>query len=387
MRIAHVQHPYVPNLGYQENHLPAEQGRLGHDVHVVTSDFLPAKFRDGTRDASVGTFRDDGVPIHRLPVYVRGESIDEPMLKGLHRVLEQIDPDVIHSHGLIGFIPLQTALHAWRTGTDLFYDVHVDNDNFHLDTPVKRLGFALYRRGVLRTLVGQSNAVMAVNPLAREFVERELGVPEEKLRLLPLGVDTDQFYPNEEWRHPVREELGLDEEFLFVFAGNVEPRKDIEVLLSAFGTVCERHDDVRLLVVGGGEEEYLRSLEVTAEEEGVASRTTFLGAVPHEDLPRYYNAADAGVWPGKLGVAIIEALGTGLPIAVCESRATSFLTANDNGLTFERGNADELAERLLRYVDDPALLASHAERSAALASEELSWRGVARRSIEIYRGE
>jgi glycosyltransferase involved in cell wall biosynthesis len=356
-------------------------------VHVLTTDYLPAKFRDGRAEVMVGTFRDEGVPIHRLPVHLRVESIGQPLLKGLGRALRRLEPDVIHSHGLIGFVPLQTATYARLTGTPLFYDVHVDNDNFHLDTSIKRLGFEAYKRGPLEAIVCQARAVMPVNPFARRFVERDLGISSEKVRLLPLGVDTDRFHPDIDGSNAIRADLGIEEEVLFIFAGNVEPRKDLETLFEAFTALRECHEDIHLLVIGGGEEAYIRSLHRRTMAEGVVDRTTFAGRVPNEDLPNYYDAADIGIWPGKLGVAMIEALGTGLPIIVCDTPATSFLTANENGLVFEHGDVRALTERLETYVVDSNLRERHGDRSLALARKELAWRRIAERSIDIYREE
>jgi glycosyltransferase involved in cell wall biosynthesis len=129
----------------------------------------------------------------------------------------------------------------------------------------------------------------------------------------------------------------------------------------------------------------LQSLHARTARLGVADRVHFVGRVPHEELPGYYNAADVGVWPGKLGVSIIEAIGTGLPIVVCDSEATSFLTAYDNGLVFPRKDCTALVDRLTSYLSDEELRTAHGARAVEYATERLSWAKIAERSIELYR--
>ena len=66
---------YIPNMGYQENYLPAEQKKLGHDVEIITTDRFPAYkgFKNHVgklhknRIVGTGTFKDNDVIIHRLP--------------------------------------------------------------------------------------------------------------------------------------------------------------------------------------------------------------------------------------------------------------------------------------------------------------------------------
>jgi glycosyltransferase involved in cell wall biosynthesis len=206
--------------------------------------------------------------------------------------------------------------------------------------------------------------------------------------MLSLGVDADRFAPDPAAGAAVRAALGVDDDRpLLCFVGNVDPTKDVETLLSAFAGLDADGDAPILLVIGGGDPAYLDSLRRHAAGLGVDDRVRFLGRVDHEDLPGYYNAADVGVWPGKLGVSIIEAVGTGLPVVVCDSEATAFLTAYDNGLVVPRGDAVALRERLSRYLTDPDLRATHAARAAAYARERLSWVKVAERSVELYRGD
>jgi glycosyltransferase involved in cell wall biosynthesis len=69
---------------------------------------------------------------------------------------------------------------------------------------------------------------------------------------------------------------------------------------------------------------------------------------------------------------------------VCDSPATEFLTANENGFVFPRGDEDELAERVQTYLSKPGVREQHAENAVEYAREELAWERIAEKSIEIY---
>lgn len=387
MRIVHLQHPFLPDQGYQENYLPKHQQALGHDVYVLTTDVLPPKFDDLDADASEfepGWHTYDGVPTYRLKSY----SADGDMTTyspGVKRLVDRLEPDVIHSHRLVSLHTVQ-ALASTTATSKLFFDLHVDNDNFHLDSTYKRLGYATFERAVLPFARRRADGFIAVNPHARDFLA-DLGLSESEIELVPLGVDTDSFYRSESERASTRAELGVgDDELLLISAGNLTPNKDLDVLLEAVEHLVSADHPVKLLLLGRGPEEYMAQLRETVEESGLDDAVVFHDFVPHSELSRFYNAADVGVWPGKLGITIVEAIGCGLPSVVCDSRATAFLLANDNGLSFPRGDAAELARRLETYLRDDDLRGRHATNAVERVRNELAWREVAKRSLEVYRG-
>jgi glycosyltransferase involved in cell wall biosynthesis len=384
MDILHIQHPFVPDQGYQENYLPRKQAELGHEVTMVTTDVLPKKFR-GQADQSEfrpGEYEYDGVNVRRLP----SVSIHDAATysRGVARAIRELNPDIVHSHRLISLHTLQSLVGSRRSSTRLFFDAHIDNDNFHLDSIVKSVGFGLYNRTVIPAARQNSDAIIAVNPYCERFLRERCGIPAEEIRLLPLGADTDKFYTSASERRATRDELGYDDdEVVYMFAGNVSPTKDIENLVRAFATVDS--EEKQLLILGEGPDDYMERLRTLVDGLGLTSRVTFHNFVPHSDLYRYYNAGDVGVWPGKLGITIIEGIACGLPVILPKSPATEFLI-DKNGLSYRRGDVDELSDCMSRYAHDEDIRTSAAIASERLVQERLSWDRIARRSIEIYRG-
>jgi len=385
MKIIHIQHPFIPNKGYQENYLPREQAKLGHDVTIVSTNILPEKFRNQSNPSqfNTGRYDENGVEVRRLRSHSLHGAATYSL--GIEKVLSQEDPDIIHSHRLISVHTLQSIIGQKFTGGKLFFDAHIDNDNFHLNTRGKAIGFELFKKTIAPFAERQATRVLPVNPYCEQFLINNLGISDQKIELLPLGVDTGQFYSSESERMEIRAELGYSaEDIVYIFAGNIMPEKDLENLITAFSKLDL--DNKELLILGEGEEQYMSRLRRTVDHNSINEQVTFHDFVPHSDLSKYYNAADVGVWPGKLGITIIEAISCGLPVILPSSSATDFLLEN-NGLTYSRGNVKELSGSMEQYGVSEHHREQSKESAIQLVNDKLAWSEVAKQSIEIYMKE
>lgn len=380
MKIAHVLHPYQPNLGYQENYLPAKQRQLGHDVRIFTSNI---KTNNNMSKYSQERYQYKGVPTVRLDTRFSINSVGEAFLKGLRSELKKYKPEIIHAHGHMSIPSIQSLGYSILSESELFVDCHVDNDNFHLDNFMKKSAFEFYKTILLPVLKHNVKRFLPVNPYAQDFLTENLDIPPSQQSILPLGVDTSVFNPGTSGEDIREQYLSDNSSTLFLFVGYIDQTKDVDVLIKAFGEVVKSNPDSFLLIVGPLRNEDQADFGPLSDTSHIDDHIEFTGAVEHRRLPEFYNAADIGVWPGKLGISIIEALGCGLPIIVCDSSATDFLISN-NGETFPRGDAAELAKKMEKLSLNNELQNKMGKNSLELANKELSWDGIARKSIEIY---
>ena len=104
----HVNQFYIPGLSYQENILPHEQAKLGHEVWILDKR-PPAAPEEIPRDPRgrlpQGIFREDAVRIWRLPSFVPIKSRAQIYLRNLNRAIYRIRPDVVNTHGLTVYSP------------------------------------------------------------------------------------------------------------------------------------------------------------------------------------------------------------------------------------------------------------------------------------------
>jgi glycosyltransferase involved in cell wall biosynthesis len=209
-----------------------------------------------------------------------------------------------------------------------------------------------YAVGWAERLLSRVNGlVIAVSATEAEHLSR-LGIPRQRLRLVPNGINEVTLPSREE----ARSALGLPPEAAVIgFVGRLATQKAPEVLVSAFAQVSRSHPGALLAVVGEG---VLRPrLQRTCEELELQQRVRWLG---ERNGQHAMPAFDVLVLPSRyegLSLVLLEALVAGLPIVVTEQANAGLVVDPDvNGLVVPVDDPDALAEAISR------LLANDAER-------------------------
>jgi glycosyltransferase involved in cell wall biosynthesis len=159
-----------------------------------------------------------------------------------------------------------------------------------------------------------ADAITVIHPSIRDYLCDHVGIPRERIRVIPIGVDTDRYTSRD--RATCRARLGLGDDVTFVFVGRIAPVKDVPGLITAFLSVMARRGGgARLLVVGDGAEKARCEQLVAGHAQG--TRVSLVGE--QSDTRPYLSAADAFVMnPRSEGTprALLEAMSTGLT-AIC----------------------------------------------------------------------
>ncbi len=208
-----------------------------------------------------------------------------------------------------------------------------------------------------------------------------------RVRTIPNGVDCRRFRPELDGE-AVRARYGLHgvKVVLFVSALTKWHRyKGLPVLLQAIQLSKSRMPDVRLLVVGDGDQR--PSYEAMARSSGIGDRVIFAGDVPEEDLPYHYAASDVLVLPSLdrsegFGVVLLEANACGK--AVLASRVggiPSYVKDGCNGVLVEPRDPAMLARKLIALLNEKSVDAV----SCREAAEAYDWRKVVDQMLLIYK--
>lgn len=214
------------------------------------------------------------------------------------------------------------------------------------------------------------------------------GCRPEKIRVIPPGVDLDIFHPLD--KEKARRELALnDYRRVLLFAGRLQPFKGLDLLLHAM-TYLPNHGMTQLLVVGGnaGKTDELAKMNSLVNELGIRSTVVFVGAVEHEKMPIFYNAADICVIPSyheSFGLVAVEALASGTPVVASRVGGLATIVKDgETGYLFDERSPETLATYLCLLMSENEIRNAMAD-AARLSVMKYNWSATARRLFKVYQ--
>ncbi len=315
---------------------------------------------------------DKKVNVYHLPIQGWiGYFLNTPVIK---KMLFALKPDVMHAHYASGYGTLARLsnfhpyiLSAW--GSDVY--------EFPFKSPMHK-----------RILVNNLQAPDWLCSTSHIMKEQILSLfNTSKISVVPFGVDTSLFKNIDNHCRQNRE----------IVVGTVKTlarQYGIDILICAFALAreniikknCEEKYKMRLMIVGEGPDEL--KLKNLVQRLQVDKMTTFLGAVPYLDVPKYLNSMDIYVAVSRresFGVAVIEAMACALPVIV--SDADGFKeTVKDKitGMIVPRENVEATAEAICRLVMDINLRCQLGSRGRSYVQRKYEWSQNVSKMEQIY---
>jgi glycosyltransferase involved in cell wall biosynthesis len=260
----------------------------------------------------------------------------------LNRELQSFDPDLVDAHfvpnyGLLGAMSGRHPLVVNCWGSDLL----VAGDPF--------------RRARARWVLGRAERVF-VDADNLAVAARALGVADDRLRIIPWGVECDRFVfsSNGEERRRWREQwpdrwLGNADPAgpVVVSTRVLHPIYDVTTLIRAWPAVHACHPGARLVIAGDGpEREHLRDL---AGAGGAGGSVVFLGRLPHDELPLLLSGADVYVSTSRsdsTSVSLLEAMSAGCYPVISDIEGNREWVSESTAAFFAVGDTEALSEML-----------------------------------------
>lgn len=400
MKIVHVISYFQPKLGYQEYYLAREQQKMGHEVSIVTSNsyrpFSNQQFDLRHKDTNNSNIcLEEKLKVYRIPaIFEIGSSYC--LTRGIKKVLGKLSPDVIHAHEIYTITPSLPAFFKNHMRYKYLIDTHTYMP-FYPKTArsiVNLLSFKFLKNILFKFAIKNADAIVAVDYNHQKWFSDEFKVPSSNIYVIPLAADHHLFKPNPKMREETRFKLGIkNNELLIVYAGKIIPSKDIHKLLHAYAYISKTRKNMKLLLIGSGDPHYTSKLITLSRKLEIANNIIFHPPVPNNELPKFYNAADIGIWPGSRSITIIEAMATGLPIIVTRNdpfdgypyahNAKRYLEY-ENGLSFTRGNVEELASCISYLADNEKIRNEMGQKSRRLVEDKLNWEIITKKFLEVY---
>lgn len=219
--------------------------------------------------------------------------------------------DLVHSHYWLSGQVGRRLKEEWGTPhVVMFHTLGEAKNRHHLEEREPK-----YRIEAEGEIAQAADRVICASEGECELLSQVYATPSSRISVVPCGVDTDQFRPGD--REAARRRIGLEsDEPVVLYVGRIERLKGIDVLVRAASQVESCY---QLVILGGDakDAERKRGLMKLARDLGVCQRIHFLDAVPHEELPLYYSAADICVVPSyyeSFGLVAVEAMACGVPV-------------------------------------------------------------------------
>lgn len=392
MRVVIMNESFPEGMGYAGTAIPKTMKLMGIDVHYVTAG-LPVYYSYANYEKTYGEFhkeRDapgttrivDGYPVHFLPHKI---GFGGARLIGLREKLAELQPDIVQTFNHVAWPPLAAALIQPQVGYKLFTGNHTTASVYPLaNMTAGPLHPLRMKEFVIRTLPGKfvSSRIQkcyGATADCSDVAHRFMGVPLDKLKTIPLGVETDVFHPacddaEKDAAQAMRRSLGVaDGEIMCVYTGRFAEDKNPRILAEAVAELRAAGEPYRAVFFGEG-----------VQRDAIAACE---GAIVHPfvhytKLADLYRAADIGVWPTQESTSMLDCAASGTPIIVNHTLA-AVERVEGNGLKYLLNDRADLKRALLELKD----LARRQEFGAFGArkiEDGFSWRALVQIRLDDY---
>ncbi len=287
--------------------------------------------------------------------------------------IKKTKPEILHVHLGISFM-YAWAIKKFVPKISLVYHEHGEIQmNANL-------------RSFIRFAKSSVSLFVAVSQSIKRRLKNDCGVDESEIEVLPSYIDTQKFNPEcvKGDFMAFRETYGIAQKaFLVGFAGRLIEIKGWREFLEAAKLTASIEPNVTFVIAGDGIEKEAMLKQIV--DTGLAKRTIYLGYVTN--MPEFYSRLDCLCVPSHFEaspVSVIEALAMGVPLIVSRiDGVTEIIEDGKNGILFEKGDAEDLSEKVLHLIRQSEVRQALRGQAAASA-RTYSLKAYIQKLSEIY---
>lgn len=383
MKILMLSWEYPPkNIGGLSTHvynLSHALQKLGCEVHVITCE-------EGTAPVEEN---DEGVYVHRVAPYnIETDDFTKwvmhlnfAMIEEAIRLIRKIGKiDVIHAHDWLSAYCAKVL--KWSYKIPLVCTIHATEEgrNNGIRTEMQR-----YISSAEWMLTYEGLKVMACSNYMKNEIIKTFAVPEEKVWIIPNGVNTKEFDFEFNWLQFRRRYADDDEKIVF-FIGRHVFEKGIQLLVNAAPAIVEGYNKVKFIIAGTGS--MTEELESRIKNMGLEDKFLFTGYMDNDSRNKLYKVANVAVFPSlyePFGIVAIEAMIAGCPVVVSDTGGFSEIVEHKvNGMKMINGNADSLKDNVLELFYNEELSKNIRENAKKTVEEKYTWDMAAKLTMRMY---
>ncbi len=306
----------------------------------------------------------------KLPVHSKNPILMFSLIPVLAKIMDQYAVDIVHVRSRV---PGWIAYYATKM---------VNRIRFKRERYPKIVNFITtchgrYSKGPISWVMGMGRRVIVPSEFIGKHMENVFGVPQERIVLIPRGVDLDEFAYRD---FPIRKDP------IFLVVGRITPNKGQEVVINAFAKVNRKYPNTQLWIVGDvGNSNYYQRLRALQVSFSLQDSVKFLG--PRQDISEIISRCFAVLvpsqYPESFGRVVLEAGAVGRPVLVSNLPALNELVDGKNGLVVQPDSVQDWESKMVYLLNHPEKARDMGIRGRKVA-EKYTMEQMCEKTISVY---
>lgn len=352
----------------------------GQDVTVVT-------YKEG--DTPYFEVEETGVKVYRVDNYmIRPNNFIDWIMQLNFNLITEVNKliqsgetfDVIHAHDWLTAYAAKTLKESYNIS--LVSTIHATEAgrNGGIQTEMQR-----YINDTEWMLTYESSEVIVNSSFMKNDIQRIFGLPFEKIKVIPNGIDLKKFDGIKK-DYEFRRRFAADNEKIILSLGRLVFEKGIQHLIYAMPKILSNYNDAKLVIVGkGGMIDELKQITVNL---GIQDKVYFTGYMAGDDVQKMYKVSDVAVFPSTyepFGIVALEAMLGGTPTVVSDIGGLNEIVKHgETGLKSYAGNANSIADSVTQLLYDYDLSEKITKNAKLEVVQNFNWTKIAEDTRKLY---
>ncbi len=380
-------------LTFSPEYPPLQVGGLARHVHPLSEALVQAGHQvTVVTQMATGASKEEilnGVEIIRVnPLFISALDyasyvlqINFEMIKAAGRLFtEGRKFDLIHGHDWLVIMAAQTIKHQQRLPLVMTIHATEHGRNHGIHNELQR-----YINDLEWLSCYEAWRVICCSKYMHQELKYLFQVPDDKIDIIPNGVRSEEF--SAKLPKGFREKYAHSNEKMVFFVGRLVQEKGVHILIEAMPEILSKYPNTKFVIAGKGPKE--GELKHLASRLGIYERIYFTGFIDDETRNNLYQSCDLAVFPSMyepFGIVALVAMAAKAPVLVTNVGGMGEIVEDGiNGIKVHSGSARELAQGILRVLEDSELRKKIRTNGFKSIKERYNWSGIAQQTMKVYQ--
>lgn len=364
IKVLHVTHTYLPYIGGSSLRMRNLIEPISNDceIHLLATRVLNDKT---TKLADFETI--NGIHVHRV-------DKQSDVIKAIKKICKEANIDIIHAHNpRFAFFSMLAFARK-----PIIFEIHA----------LRQL--SMIKAFITGRLYSICSKIIVLSISMKQTLINDYGIAPDKIEIIYNGIDLNKFI--QQRNREIIKAYGVTNEPVVGYLGTFYDWQGVIDLVQAFSLVAKKRDDAKLLMVGDGPE--FQNVKNIVHQLGIENRVILTGKVQPEETPNYISAMDIFMIPRPktsatetaVPLKLLEAMAVGKPIIATRLQALlEVLNENVNAVIAEPNDIDDIANAILKLLNDKELQKILGNNARKTVEEKFSWDISSKSILQCYK--